>query len=352
MPHLRRRHWISLLALAAVVLIVLAWLLPGHGLNLQTKPQRPSVSFRPLGNPWQGVELFRPETQAMDWQASHRAKWLSPITDEPQAVWLIDPQDLTQKLPELARQAARSRRRLVLVAYYIPDLNCGGASSGAPTAANYRAYITQMIAQLRHAHDRAVIVLEPDSIAAACFDAARAALLKWAVIRLENAGQYVYLDGGHPGWRSVSVMVTRLLESGVNEAQGFVPNVSNYDSLAANRLYGSQVASLIGGNRQFIIDTSRDGLGAPPGNAWCNPARAGLGNPPTTTPDGPEAADLWIKGPGESDGLCGIYHVRAGFFSPAIALQLLRGANWLSAAQKRLLPANAPITAPFRVPLG
>jgi endoglucanase len=350
----RRRYWIGLVACGAAAALILAWVLPSHHVDNKPNAAPASISYSKLYQPFRGVKLFKPQTQATEWEASQGAKgrWIAPLTDEPQAVWLIDPQDLVKKVPLLAAQSEREHRRLVLVTYYIPNLNCSGYKSGAPITADYQRWINRLIKALSIDHSHAVIVLEPDSVALSCFNQARAHLLKWATIRLEQAGQYVYLDAGHPGWLPVGEMVRRLMESGVNYAQGFTLNVSNYFGLAANRHYGMELASLIGGNRQFLIDDSRNGLGAPPGNAWCNPAREGLGYPPTTNPDGPEQADLWIKGPAESDGVCGAFRVRAGIFSPAIALHLLKYARWLSQAQRRQLPPSAPLRSPIRVPVG
>jgi Glycosyl hydrolases family 6/Glycosyltransferase like family 2 len=64
-------------------------------------------------------------------------------------------------------------------------------------------------------------------------------------------------------------------------------------------------------DREFVIDTSRNGAGPPPDDPqredeWCNPAQQARGTPPTTAIDRPGlAALLWIKAPGKSDGKCG-----------------------------------------------
>ncbi len=100
-------------------------------------------------------------------------------------------------------------------------------------------------------------------------------------------------------------MATRLRAAGVDRARGFALNVSNFDETADERAYGDAVSVAVGGTAHFVIDTSRNGLGPAPGNAWCNPPGRALGTGPTADTGDPRAdAFLWIKIPGESDGTC------------------------------------------------
>jgi endoglucanase len=62
---------------------------------------------------------------------------------------------------------------------------------------------------------RAAIVVEPDAVAADCFNTRRAILLKHSVRRLADAGQYVDLDAGYSRWRSTGEMAHRLLRAGI-----------------------------------------------------------------------------------------------------------------------------------------
>jgi endoglucanase len=112
--------------------------------------------------------------------------------------------------------------------------------------------------------------------------------------------------------------------------------------------------NMLGANQattHFVIDTSRNGLGAwqPPAGAypdpqdWCNPPNRGLGLRPTAD-TGVALLDayLWVKIPGESDGECtrGLgpggttvdpewnrVDPGAGQWFPEMALQLARNAN-------------------------
>lgn len=68
--------------------------------------------------------------------------------------------------------------------------------------------------------------------------------------------------------------------------------------------YGTQISAQVGG-KHFLIDTSRNGNGPISAAAICNPRGRALGNLPTTT-TGNVLVDalLWVKVPGESDGVC------------------------------------------------
>ncbi|HZD69635.1 MAG TPA: glycoside hydrolase family 6 protein [Actinomycetes bacterium] len=205
-----------------------------------------------------------------------------------------------------------------------PDRGCSSSRDGAPSARGYDRWIRQLIHNL--GSTRAAIILEPDAVPADCFGPHRAALLKRNVKRLADAGQYVYLDAGHVGWRSSGEMAQRLLDSGVQYAQGFSVNVSNRQTTKLSYQWGRELSDLIG-NREFVIDTSRNGLGPPPDepgrdDEWCNPLRQALGQPPTTrTTAAGLGALLWIKPPGESDGICRGEHTY--LFSPTQARRLI-----------------------------
>ncbi|NEB76142.1 glycoside hydrolase family 6 protein, partial [Streptomyces sp. SID14478] len=68
-----------------------------------------------------------------------------------------------------------------------------------------------------------------------------------------------------------------------------------------------------------VIDTSRNGNGAPAGGAWCDPDGRKLGRAPTLRTGEPGIdAYLWVKLPGESDGCKG----SPGTFTPDYAYEL------------------------------
>jgi endoglucanase len=305
------------------------------------RPQPPAVTYAPLEHPFQGAELFvDADTEAARWQRGHGARWLDPITTRAQARWLTSPDDLAA-VPRLARQARRLRALPVLVAYYVPNRGCAGPRrEGAASARDYERWIRQLIHHL--GPTRAAIILEPDAVPADCFNRQRAALLKRAVKRLAEAGQHVYIDAGHPRWRSSGEMAQRLLDSGVQYAQGFSVNVANRQTTKESSRWGQELSDLLG-NREFVVDTSRNGLGPPPDepgrdDEWCNPRRQALGQAPTTrTTVHGLAALLWIKPPGESDGIC--RGERTYLFSPTQARRLIANSPNVPASYRRLAAA-------------
>ncbi len=309
-----RRAQLLGLAVAFVVLLGLAGDVP---------PQ--SVVNMPLLHPFRDARLVVDDTTAAaKWQADNTAPWLQRITRQPQARWLTNPRDL-QDLPDLVRRAEHRKELLVLVTYYVPNRDCGGAHSGAPTNRDYDSFIGDLTRALSPA--RAAIIVEPDAVAAECFDGNRAALLDRTVRRLVEAGHYVYLDAGHPQWRSVAEMARRLRVAGIAYAEGFSVNVANRQTTKDCYNWARKLSRRVGG-REFVIDTSRNGAGPPTGppedaRSWCNSQPQALGEEPTTAVDRPGlAALLWIKPPGESDGPCG-GEVDHGF-SPGQAEQLIR----------------------------
>ena len=328
----------------AVVAVALVAALAGacaNGPDTTLHPDPPAVTYAPLQHPFRDARLFvDDQTAGARWQREHGAGWLNPITTRPQARWLNGPQDLA-KLPALAARARQQRALLVLVTYYIPNRGCSSSSDqGAATNRHYRRWIDRLVDHL--GSTRAAIVVEPDAVAADCFDTRRAILLKHSIRRLADAGQYVYLDAGHARWRSTGEIAQRLLRAGIQYAQGFSVNVANRQTIRQSYQWGRELSDLLG-RREFVIDTSRNGLGPPPDepdrdDEWCNPRRQALGQAPTTRTGMPGlAALLWIKLPGESDGICG--GETTYLFSPTQARRLTVNSPFVPAASRRLAAA-------------
>lgn len=329
----------------AAVLALVAALAAGCGHTPDTTlhPDPPSVRYAPPKHPFRGATLYVDrDTAAARWQAAHGADWLDPITTRPQARWVNSPHDV----PAAGVLAERARRRgqlPVVVAYWIPNRGCANHREGAPDVAAYRDYIGKLIRAL--GRTRSAVVMEPDAIAADCFDTARGKLIAEATKRLADAGHAVYLDAGHSKWRSTGETAQRLLASGITSAEGFAVNVSNRQTTEDSYRWGRELSDLLGG-REFVIDTSRNGAGPPPDDPnrddeWCNPARQALGEPPRPVSDRPGlAALLWIKDPGESDGKCG--GEKTYLFTPTQARTLIAGAAWLPAGERAAARAARP----------
>ncbi|CAM5310808.1 hypothetical protein SCYAM73S_03902 [Streptomyces cyaneofuscatus] len=88
----------------------------------------------------------------------------------------------------------------------------------------------------------------------------------------------VYLDAGNPDWiDEPAKMAQPLREAGVERADGFSLNVSNFQSNDSVKTYAEQLSDAVGGSH-FVIDTSRNGNGPLSGGreeAWR--ISAGLG---------------------------------------------------------------------------
>jgi endoglucanase len=224
------------------------------------------------------------------------------------------------------------------VAYNIPKRDCGQYSAGGASKAQvYKDWITSF------AHGigarKAVVILEPDGLPLLkkCLSDAdqkeRIDLIRFAVHTFEALPQtWVYMDAGHSGWIPAPEMAERLKAAGIAEADGFSLNVSNYQATDVLMTYGKQLGALVGG-KHFVIDTSRNGNGAPDADkdseaAWCNPDGRAVGVQPTSETSEPLCdAFLWIKKPGESDGTCN-GGPKAGEWWQERAVDLVKRAKW------------------------
>ena len=341
----RRRRLVAGLLVTATVTVAMVAAGCGHQPDTSLHPDPPSIRFAPLRHPFRNATLYvDTKTAAARWQAAHGADWLDPITSQPQARWLNGPKDLAA-VPRMVTRARNRDELPVFVAYYIPNRGCTDFKQGAPDTTAYNAYIRDLVDALGPVHS--VIVLEPDATAADCYNPARGKLLTHAVQALSKAGHSVYLDAGHARWRSTGEMATRLLQSGIAHAEGFAVNVANRQTTNDSYRWGLELSDLTG-DRDFVIDTSRNGTGPPPDDPkrddeWCNPARQALGAAPQTTHQPHLAALLWIKAPGESDGMCG--GEQTYLFSPTQARNLIAATRRLTPAQ-RAAAATASVAAP------
>jgi endoglucanase len=237
------------------------------------------------------------------------AAQLDKIARNSQAQWMDGKiADVFTAVNNVVTAAAAVGAAPVIVAYNIPQRDCGGLSGGGTTINDYKGWITAFANGL--AGRRAVVILEPDALTqmdclSATDQTSRINLIQYALAVLKaQANVAVYLDGGNSSWKSARDQANRLTRANVAGADGFALNVSNFQFTSNSVAYGKAVSDLIGG-KHFVIDTSRNGLGPSSDNQWCNPAGRALGSPNTTsTADSRADAYLWIKPPGESDGAC------------------------------------------------
>ncbi|WP_344125920.1 glycoside hydrolase family 6 protein [Luedemannella flava] len=332
------------------------------------------------------------------------ARQFKTMIETPQAVWVTggSGRKLTQDIKATVRRAAGKKTVPVFVAYNVPFRDCSQYSAGGATSvAEYKAWVDAFAAGIGK-HEVA-IVLEPDGLGIipwytsingasewckpaeadpATAAAERFTMLNYAVDRFGALPRTsVYLDGTHSSWLGAGDVADRLVKAGVQRADGFFLNVSNFETTERQLKFGNWISKCIWYGTagpdwarghfdwcasqyypaspndfstwaltdawyadnvgsvpadqlaHFVVDTSRNGQGPwtpPAGNGWpdpqvwCNPPDRGLGLRPTTATGDPLAdAFLWIKTPGQSDGQCdrgtGTGHdpARGGIADPA-----------------------------------
>jgi endoglucanase len=295
-------------------------------------------------NPLQGRRMWvnpdAPATkQAAAWARSRAedAARMRAMGAQPQAIWLGD----WNRDPRRDVDAFLSRANgalAVFVVYNIPNRDCGLYSrGGAGDADAYRRWVLELSRGIRNRPS--VFIIEPDALAAGdCLPARlrdeRFVLVREAVDVLKKAGASVYVDAGHAAWRPAGDMATRLKSGGIELADGFSLNVSNFQSTSSTVAYGNALSRLVGG-LHYVIDTGRNGAGVTGQREWCNPSGGALGIYPTADTGVPLAdAYLWIKIPGQSDGTCN-GGPRAGEWWPEYALGLAKTAETLKSTAAR-----------------
>jgi endoglucanase len=248
--------------------------------------------------------------QILEWQDSRPddAATLELIASQPTARWLGDwNDDIFSAADEFASTITEAGNLPVFVAYNIPNRDCGGYSAGG--AEDSDAYLDWIENFANGIGERlAIVILEPDAVASiSCLSdedvEIRFSLLSQAVTTFKSHENiFVYIDAGHSNWVDANEMAERLDEAGIEEADGFSLNISNFYTTEENITYGEVVSTLVD-DKHFIIDTSRNGLGS--NGEWCNPEGRALGQNPTVE-TGHDLVDalLWIKPPGQSDGEC------------------------------------------------
>lgn len=283
----------------------------------------PPIPTSPSAAPLSGAQLFvDPDSLAMLQANSRRenepevAALLDRIAHEPQAIWMGGwNSDVYRAVDAYVGKAAASGAVPTLIVYNIPYRDCGQYSGGGLSSKEaYQRWIRDVYAGIG---DRAaVVIVEPDALGhfQECLDDEKAEermfLLSDATkVLRQNEKIAVYLDAGHARWVDAEEMAERLKLAGVEYANGFSLNTSNYVSTKENLEYGKKLSALTNG-KHFVIDTSRNGAGPyedakTPEETWCNPPGRKLGIPPTTETGDPLCDGfLWLKRPGESDGEC------------------------------------------------
>ncbi|MGI5406895.1 glycoside hydrolase family 6 protein [Streptomyces chartreusis] len=284
--------------------------------------------------------LYRhPDSQVLEWVRDNpadprHAVIESRIAAQPAAVWFADftPDTITARVRAVTSGGSALGRVPVVVPYAIPDRDCGGYSEGgAPGLDAYDAWIDRFAAGLGSGD--VIVVLEPDSVAQADCLSERARADRFAslaragrVMKAANPRARVYYDAGHSGWNAPTRQADWLRQAGAAStasSDGVFSNVSNFRTTSAEIAYDRQVLDALDGPASLgaVVDTSRNGAGAPADGEWCDPSGRKLGRAPTlATGESRIDAYLWVKLPGESDGCKG----RPGTFTASYAYELAR----------------------------
>ncbi|MET9154603.1 glycoside hydrolase family 6 protein [Streptomyces griseoflavus] len=262
------------------------------------------------------------------------AEQIRKIAEQPVGEW-ISPEKPEEQARGYTEGAEKADRTALLVLYNIPHRDCDQYSRGG--AADGDAYRDFVDAVARGIGDRpATVILEPDAVlhlVDGCtpqqYHEERYDLLSGAIDKLKGLkNTKVYLDAGNAGWGNPDQIFDPLKRAGIDRADGFSVNVSNFYTTEESIAYGKRLSAKVGG-KPFVIDTSRNGNGpyteGDPKERWCNPPGRALGETPTVdTADPLVDAYLWVKRPGESDGECK-GGPKAGQWWADYALELAKG---------------------------
>ncbi|MFG1914417.1 glycoside hydrolase family 6 protein [Micromonospora sp. NPDC048898] len=311
--------------------------------------------------------LYRdPSSAVIRWVAanpgdSRTAVIRDKIASQPQARWFanFNPSTVQSEVSGFVGAANAAQQIPVLAVYEITNRDCGGASAGgAPDLNQYQTWVSNFARGL--GNQTVIIILETDSLALlTCLSSAEINARNQAIstatrtIKSGNPNARVYLDGGHSTWNSAGETANRLRAAGVQYADGFFTNVSNYNSTSNEANFGRAVISALNGmgisGKRQVIDTSRNGGAS---GDWCGDDNTDrrIGQYPTTnTGDSNIDAYLWVKPPGEADGC----RYTAGSFQPDLAFSLANGApNPPTTAPPTTAPPTTapPTTAPPTTP--
>ena len=364
----------------------------------------PASPAAPQQNPFLGAEFFIDRAYGEKVASSKKAappdlaKRMAQLERVPTALWLTSI-DSVSRLPSWLDAAAAQQKEAkkpvtpIVVLYDLPNRDCSAKSSAGELDAadagetRYRSEFVDAIATLFAAHpeQRIIALLEPDSLpnlatnlnvekcrrSADVYESAVA----YAISKLSLPNVYLYLDAAHAGWlgwdgnrANVAKVFKAVLDKagGPDRIRGFVTNVSNYNALEGDwgkklepsnpcanelsyveKLNDSLTAAGIA-NKGFLIDTSRNGFAEARTRwgSWCNVARAGLGERPRVAPRALIDAYVWVKPPGESDGVSDPTAARfdEACRSPDSAPNAPQAGQWFDAYFRDLVSnANPPL---------
>jgi endoglucanase len=241
-----------------------------------------SSAFASPPGPAPATHLYVPPAPAGSYQQIGRligqrnvrdAARIAKMVTTPQAVWENGgtPRQVQQDVRRTMLKAGLQHAVPTLVAYNLPYRDCGQYSAGGAAGTTaYEAWIDGLANGI--GSQKAIVILEPDGLGLipnyvsaldrssnctianassipagdAATPANRWAQLNYAVDALEkNPNVSVYLDATHSGWQTVGESADRLVKAGVQRAQGFFLNVSNYQYTTNEVEYGNWVSECV-----------------------------------------------------------------------------------------------------------
>jgi len=250
-----RLHWQTLRGFATGAALLLTLIPAAYG---QSKKLSPNTRFyvpEPASGAVQQVESLFKQGEVKN------ALLIAVMETVPQAVWLTSgtPDEVIATVTTTLRKATRDRAVPVLVLYNIPGRDCGSYSAGgAQNTLDYEAWIDAIATAI--GNEKVVIIVEPDALANLPSDcgydptqvnipqatADRYTQINYAVSKLEDGPQtLVYMDAGNSHWQAVPIMAQRLVTAGIQRAQGFFTNVSNFNRNDYESTYDTWVSDCI-----------------------------------------------------------------------------------------------------------
>ncbi|MDW4572047.1 glycoside hydrolase family 6 protein [Microbacterium sp. M3] len=213
-------------------------------------------------NPW---STTLEAAQSLSGQARDDAQLLGSI---PSADWFTSgtPAEVEAAVDAVVTAAAAQGRMPLLVAYNLPFRDCAQYSAGgAAGTAEYLAWIDGFAAGIG---DRpAAVILEPDGLGIIPHYVTLDGVAEWcqpAEVPADTAAAdrfaqlngavdaigalpaaSVYLDGTGSSWLNVGEISDRLLKGGVERADGFFLNASNYQFTANSTAFGTWISQCI-----------------------------------------------------------------------------------------------------------
>lgn len=232
-------------------------------------------------NPW---STTLEAAQSLAGQARADAQLLGSI---PSADWFTTgtPAEVQEAVDDVVSAAAVQGRMPVLVAYNLPFRDCAQYSAGgALDTAAYQAWIDGFVAGI--GGRPATVILEPDGLGIIPHYVTLDGVAEWcqpAEVPAETAAadRYtqlnyavdalgalpaasVYLDGTGASWLNVGEISDRLIKGGVQRADGFFLNASNYQFTANSTAFGTWISQCIA----YVTEVSAGDFGSCGNQYW------------------------------------------------------------------------------------